>query len=146
MRDAGHRGVAATLVRLQEFCAWSDMEVQMREFVRQCLHCTDTRSGDVVPRPLVRRSTGPRRIKYCMYVGGSGPEASQGLSEDCGFRYILVIMDDLRNFVSMEPVEVCTAEETAASVLTWCKTLGVPRVWVNDTATHFKNAILTRLR
>ena len=81
-----------------------------------------------------------------MYVGGSGPQASQGLSEDGGFRYILVIMDDLRNFVSMEPVEVCTAEETAASVLTWCKTLGVPRVWVNDTATHFKNAILTRLR
>ena len=26
MRDAGHRGVAATLVRLQEFCVWSGME------------------------------------------------------------------------------------------------------------------------
>ena len=46
----------------------------------------------------------------------------------------------------MEPVEVCTAEVTAAFLLTWCKTLGVPRVWVSDTATHFKNAILTRLR
>ena len=64
----------------------------------------------------------------------------------CGFRYILVIMDDLSNFVSMEAVEVCTAEATAASLLTWCKSLGVPRVWVSDTATHFKNAILTRLR
>ena len=63
-----------------------------------------------------------------------------------GFRYILVIMDDLSNFVSMEPVEVCTAEATAAPLLTWCKTLGMPRVWVSDTATHFKNAILTRLR
>ena len=55
-------------------------------------------------------------------------------------------MDDLSNFVLMEPVEVCTAEATAESLLTWCKTLGVPRVWVSDTATHFKNAILTRLR
>ena len=52
MPDAGHRGVAATLVRLQEFCVWSGMEAQMREFVRQCLHCADTRSGDVVARPL----------------------------------------------------------------------------------------------
>ncbi|CAN0145198.1 unnamed protein product [Hapterophycus canaliculatus] len=55
-------------------------------------------------------------------------------------------MDDLSNYVSLEPVEVCTAETTAASLLTWCKTLGVPRVWVSDTATYFKNAILTRLR
>ena len=44
MRDAGHRGVAATLVRLQEFCVWSGMEAQMRAFERQCLHCADTRS------------------------------------------------------------------------------------------------------
>ena len=26
MRDAGHRGVSATLVRVQEFCVWSGME------------------------------------------------------------------------------------------------------------------------
>ena len=45
----------------------------------------------------------------------------------------------------MEPVELCTAEATAASLLTWCKALGVPHVWVSDTDTHFKNAILTRL-
>ena len=63
-----------------------------------------------------------------------------------GFRYILVNMDDLSNFVLMEPVEVCTAEATAASLLTWYKTLRVPHVWVSDTATHFRNAILTRLR
>ena len=37
MRDAGHRGVAATLVCLQAFCVLSGMEAQMREFVRQCL-------------------------------------------------------------------------------------------------------------
>ena len=55
-------------------------------------------------------------------------------------------MDDLSNFVSMEPVEVCTAEATAASLLTWYNALGVARVWVSDTATRLTNAILTRLR
>ena len=116
MRDAGHRGVAATLVRLQEFCVWSGMEAQMREFVRQCLHCADTRSGDVVPRPLDETVHGTALNKVVhfdyLYVGESG------------FRYILVITDDPSNFVSMEPVDFCTAEATAASLLTWCKTLG----------------------
>ena len=78
-------------------------------------------------------------------MGDSGPLASQGLSEEAEFRYILVIMDDLSNFVSLEPVAVCTAEATAAYLLQWWKPLGVPRVWVSDTATHFKNTILTRL-
>ena len=53
-----------------------------------------------------------------LHVDESGPQASQGLLEDGGFRYILVIMDDLSTFVLMEPVEVCTAEVTAASLLT----------------------------
>ena len=122
----------------------------MREVVRQCLHCADRRSGDVVPRPLGEtvHGTAPNEVVHFDYlhVGESGPQASQGLPEDGGIRYILVIIDDLSNFVLMEPVEVCTAEATAASLLTWCKTLGVPSVWVSDTATHFKNAILTRLR
>ena len=93
MRDAGHRGVAATLVSVQEFCVWSGMEAQIREFVRQCLHCADKFSGGVVPRPLGEPVHG---------TAPNGPQASQGLSEDSGFRYILVIMDDLSKFVSME--------------------------------------------
>ena len=126
MRDAGHRGVAATRVRLQEFCVWSCMKAQIREFSRQCLHCADTRSGDVVARPLGEtvHGTAPNDVVHFDYlcVGESGPQASQVWSEDSGLRYILVIMDDLSNFVSMEPVEVCTAEATASSLLPWCKT------------------------
>ena len=62
-----------------------------------------------------------------------------------GFRYILVIMDDLSNFVSLEPTEACTAEVTAKHLLNWCKTMGVPRVWVSDTTTHFKNRVISQL-
>ena len=81
MRDAGHRGVA-TLVRLQEFGVWSGMEAQMREFVRQCLHCADTRSGDVAPRPLGETVNAPNEVVHFdyFYVGENGPQASQGLS------------------------------------------------------------------
>ncbi|CAM9729148.1 unnamed protein product, partial [Sphacelaria rigidula] len=85
-------------------------------------------------------------VHFDLYVGESGPLASQGLSEDAGFRCILVIMDDLSNFAAVEPVAMCTAESTAAYLLNWYNTLGMPHVWASDTATHFKNAILARLR
>ena len=57
----------------------------------------------------------------------------------------MVIMDDLSNFVSLEPAEAFTAEVTAKYLLNWCKTMGVPRVWVSDTATHFKNPVVAQL-
>ena len=126
------------------------METQVRDFVRQCLHCADSRAGETVPRPLGEtvHGTMPGEVVHFdyLYVGESGPLASQGLSEEGGYRYILVLMDDLSNFVRLEPVAVCTAEFTATSLLDWCSTLGVPRVWVSDTATHLKNTTMTRLR
>ncbi|CAN0095170.1 unnamed protein product [Sphacelaria rigidula] len=119
MRNAGHRGVAATLLRLQEVCVWQGVEIRVREFVRQCLHCADSSAGNAVPRPVgetVHWTTPNEVVQYdFLYVGESGPLAPQRLSEDAGFRYILAFMDDLGNFVALEPVAVCTAELTAAS-------------------------------
>ena len=72
----------------------------MPEFVRQCFYCADTRSGEVVPRPLGEtvHGTAPNEVVHFDYLheGESGPQASQGLPEDGDFRYILVIMDDLK--------------------------------------------------
>lgn len=96
MREAGHRVVAATLVKLQEFCEWSRMKVCVRAFVRQCLHSAGTRSGDVIPCPPgeAAHGTAPNDVVHFdyLYVGERGPLASQGLSEAGGFRYFLVIM------------------------------------------------------
>ena len=50
-------------------------------------------------------------------VGESGPRGAQGLSEDAGLRYILVVIDDLIIFMSLKPVVVCTDDITAASLL-----------------------------
>ncbi|CAM9720741.1 unnamed protein product, partial [Sphacelaria rigidula] len=163
MRDAGHRGVAATLVCLQEFCVWQGIEIHVREFVRQCLHYADSREGDVVPRPLGEtvHGTTPNEIVHSesLDVDESGPLASQALSEDAGFRYILAIMDDLSNFVTLEPVAVCIAESTAASLLNLCETLGLPQAlrvdhqfavayspWSNGTCERVVKEVVRALR
>ena len=100
MRDAGHRGVAATLLRVQTFCVWSGMEAQMREFVsgmeaqmrefvRQCLHCADTRSGDVVPRPLGEtvHGTAPNEVAHFLLLacGREWPASFSRFARGCWF-------------------------------------------------------------
>ena len=50
--DAGHRSVKATTYRLRAYCVWDDMEKDIGDFVRQCLHCADHPAGNVVPRPM----------------------------------------------------------------------------------------------
>ena len=56
-------------------------------------------------------------IFYYLSVGESGQRGAQGMSEDAGLRYILVIMDDLIIFMSLKSATVCTDDITAASLL-----------------------------
>ena len=143
MKDAGHRGVMATLQRLQGYYCWFRMEVRVTEFVKKCLHCMDSKTGEKVPRPLGETVHGTRPGKVLnfdyLYVGDSVPLGKGELDESDGFKYILIMMDDLSNFVRLEPTELCTAASIAKHLLGWCKTSGVPEVWMSDTASHFKN-------
>ena len=73
----------------------------------------------------------------------SEPLGVDGLDEKYEYAYLLVMMDDLSIFSWMEPTGACTARITALHLLTWCKTLGLADAWVSDTATHFKNNVMT---
>ena len=62
-----------------------------------------------------------------LYVGDSGSRGKLRLEEKDDFKHVLVMIDDLSNFVWLEPMEFRTAESTANHhLLGWCKTLGVP--------------------
>ena len=70
IKDAGHRGVAATLQRLQGYCCWFRMEVHVIEFVKQCLHCMDSKAGKKIPPPLGKTVHGrrPGEVLYFDYL------------------------------------------------------------------------------
>ena len=140
MKEAGHRGAVATPQRLSEYCCWFCMEEHVTEFVKQRLHCMDSKPGEKVPCPLGEtvHGTRPGQVVHFDYlcVGASGPLGNDGLDEDGGYNYILVMMDDMSNGCGLSPRE---------HALAWCKTIGVPEVWVSDTASHFKNHTMAAL-
>ena len=48
----GHRGVDATMARLERHCIWEDMDRDVWDMTRLCLYCADTKAGVLVPRTL----------------------------------------------------------------------------------------------
>ena len=100
--------------------------------VKQCLLCIDSKAREKVPRPLGEtvHDTRPGEVHFgYIYVGASGPLGNDGLDEDGGYIYILVMMDDMSNWVWLEPTAACTTRLTTQHLLAWCKAIGVPEVW-----------------
>lgn len=57
---------------------------------------------------------------YFLDAGDGGSAGFDGLPEDAEFRYIFVMMDDLTDFVLLEPAQPCTAEATGLYLVFWC--------------------------
>ena len=123
MQDAGHRGVRATTHRLGAYCAWDNMQKDIPKFVRQCLHCVDSKAGNAMPRPLGDLVHGTEagdvlRLDY-LSLCESDAIATGGLI-DWGYKHMLVLMDDVNKFVCLEEAVSCSMEVAARSVLKWC--------------------------
>ena len=132
MQEDGHRGICATMHRLGAYCVWEGMK-----FVQQCLHYVDFRLGNVVTRPMVEIFHGAEvgdvlHFDYHLELGDS----------DDGYAYVLVLVDNVNSFVSLQPAASCTSEVAARSILEWVSGLGTPEVFVSDGAPHFKNETL----
>ena len=105
MKEAGYRGAVATLQRLTECCRWFRMEEHVTEFVSVPISWNLERERRCLVR-LGRPCTAPGRAKLStstIYIGASGPLGDDGLDEDGGYSYVLVMMDDMSNCVWLEP-------------------------------------------
>ena len=86
MNEAGYRDAVASVQRLPEYCCWIRMEEHVTEFVKQCLHCMDSKAREKVPRSLGETVHGTRpgevvHFDY-LYVGASGLLGDDCLDED----------------------------------------------------------------
>ena len=136
MQDAGHRGTCATTHRLGAYCVWEGMKEDVAEFVQQCLHCVDSRTGNVLPRPLGEILHGAKvgEVLHFDYLKSG--------DSDNGYAYVLLLVDDVSSFVSLQPAASCTSEVAARGVLEWVSVLGFPEMFVRDGAPYFNNMTL----
>ena len=79
MKDAGHRGVVATLQRLQGYlCSWFHMEVHVTEFVKQCLHCMESKVVRKSRDHSERRCTKGDLARFCISTSCMSETESPG--------------------------------------------------------------------
>ena len=106
MQDTGHRGVRATNHRLGAYCAWDNMEKDIAKFVRQCLHCIDSKAGNDMPRPLgdlVHGTEVGDVIQHFDYLSlGESDAIHTGGLINGGYKHVLVLMDGVSQFVWLE--------------------------------------------
>ena len=137
--SVGHRGSDATLSIIKENFHWTTMQKDVKEFVRHCLHCIITRSGDVIPRPLAQALHGekPNEVIHMDFLY-MGPSTDQK-------RYLLLIRDDHSSFVWLWPTEACTSEEAGSALIHWVGSFGGIQWLVSDQGSHFKNRLILEL-
>ena len=103
---------------------------------------TISKAGKMVPRPMGEvvygESVGEVVHFDFLHFGAGGPLGTKGVGNH-GYHDVVVIVNGLSSFVRMEETAPCKAEVTARTLLRWCLVVGVPRVWVSDTAKLFKN-------
>ena len=68
LEGAGHRGVDATMARLEWHCVWEGMADDVRDMTRLCLYCADTKAGAPVPRTLEEILMGVSRTQLCISI------------------------------------------------------------------------------
>ena len=69
LEGAEHRGVNATMARLEQHCVREGMAGDVRDMTRVCLYCADTKAGALVPRTLEESPHGrdPNAVVHSNY-------------------------------------------------------------------------------
>ncbi|KAF1313127.1 hypothetical protein FI667_g17682, partial [Globisporangium splendens] len=135
-----HRGEQVMTNQLQRSFAIENVARRVKHLVRACLLCKHVKGGVVIQRPWDEPQAIPARNEVLhmdlLFMGDTyGPT-----------HYVLVLKDELTHYCELVACDSATSEVAAAAILDWAKRFGMPKTWVSDNGTHFKNQILECLR
>ena len=136
----GHRGVGATSDSIAAVFFWPTLQEDVRTFCNTCLHCRSTLGGNRTPRPFGQalHASLPNEVIHFDYLYMGPSEA--------GFKYLLLIKDDLSGYLWLVPSEAADASATVDALTLWFAAFGVSQVWVSDQGSHFKNQVMDSVR
>ena len=136
--SAGHRGIQATTKTISQRFYWDGMREDVKNFCLNCLHCLRYKAT-IVPRPFgeVLHAKKAGEVLHFDFL-------KIGLSKKT-WKYLLVIKDDLSNFVRLYGCEEATSFVTADAILDWVSMFTMPKFFVSDQGSHFKNQTIKEL-
>lgn len=141
--EAGHQGVTATLARPRPYCILTGIETAVEEFVRQCFALCGFQ-GWSCDRGLyaeLRHGAVDDEVLHFNYLHLTDAGGGDVGSEEMGFAYVRVMIEDVGGDGWLEPMQSLAASATAPALIRWCR-FWAPRAWVNDTAINFKNGLM----
>ena len=123
------------------------MEGDVKVFVADCLYCADYPTGGLVPRPLSDTVHGKQvgEVIHFDFLHLGDSNVADGVDTRDGFRYVLVIVEDVSGYVWLRPARKCEANFVAKELVEWCSVFGRPTTWVSDNAAHFKNRVIRKV-
>jgi hypothetical protein len=103
------------------------MAKDVKVFVQNCLHCVATVTGDKVPRLLGTQlhATKPNEILLfdLLYIG---------LSRVGKYQYLLLLKDDLSEYLWLVPCRTADAAATVDALMRWFAVFGVVLLWIGQ--------------
>eukprot|EP00737_Agarophyton_chilense_P004166 gb/GEZJ01005113.1/.p1 GENE.gb/GEZJ01005113.1/~~gb/GEZJ01005113.1/.p1 ORF type:complete len:487 (-),score=31.61 gb/GEZJ01005113.1/:1533-2993(-) len=135
----GSRAFEPTVASVSEHFWWKKLREDIQQFVGSCFQCIATESFSRVPRPLghTMHASRPNELihfDYCFMKKGEGD-----------LLYVLIVKDDLSGYVWLNATAEADAETTAAISMEWFAFFVVPKCWVSDKASHFKNQLVKQI-
>jgi hypothetical protein len=142
---AGHRGITSTLTAIKDCFYWQTIEKDVKTFVNQCIHCMSTKGSHKIPRLLGEAIHGDRPGDVLHMDYAHMYSLPKEVNEEPRHQYIHILMDDCTKLIWLDAIEEPDAASTAQSIETWAATFGMPRVWVSDGGSHYKNQVIEEL-
>lgn len=111
---------------------WECMKEDISVFVKTCLQCLVSRTGEVIPRPFFSalHATTINEVVHMdyLYIGDS----------ISNLRYVILIRDDLSSYIWLWPTEAPTSEAAIDAIATWVGTFGKYRMDSNGPRNAFQ--------
>jgi len=132
---AGHLGVTKTLNKIKERCFWKGMNKDIRDYIKSCQVCQETKALYHLPYGLMHSIHPPSKVFDVLNCDFMGPFPT---SSGGHHKYLFVVVDELSKWVELFPMSSATAKKVVEVLedQIFCR-FGIPSVIVSDNASQF---------
>lgn len=139
---SAHGGIAKTLERLKRSFYWPGMARQVRDYIRSCDICKETKAANTILRPPMGKQILVDQPWQRLYIDFLGPYPRSKR----GNTTVLILLDQFSKFVVLKPVRKATAQEFVKFLETDIFHLfGVPESILSDNGSQFRSHLLKNL-